>query len=272
MISINMKECVGCGICAKDCFPNNIEIKDKKAIVKNSICMKCGHCIAVCPTNSISLDEYEMGDVKEFNKDTFSIEPERLLNFIKYRRSVRQFKNQPVEDEKILNIIEAGRFTATASNSQNVSYVVVKEEVAKLRRLALKNLSDFARVSLSKHEISSVMKSYMERWIHMYESDIAMSGKNDSLFFNAPAILLIVSDSPVDAALAASNMELMTFAQGLGTFYSGFFVRAAQYNTTINEFLGLNESLKVMVCMVLGYPDVNYLRTVPRKQAKINWR
>ena len=78
------------------------------------------------PGKCVSIDEYDMKDVKDYSKDTFDIEPDQLLNFIKFRRSVRQFKKQPVEDEKILNIIEAGRFTATGSNSQNVSYTVVK--------------------------------------------------------------------------------------------------------------------------------------------------
>lgn len=272
MIKINQEKCIGCGLCAKDCFPNNIEIMDKKATVKNPLCMKCGHCIAVCPTNSISLDDYDMEDVKEFDKDTFTIGPDRLLNFIKYRRSVRQFKKRPIEDDKILNIIEAGRFTATGSNSQKVSYVVVKDGIAELRSLALKRLSDIARVSLSEQQPNAVMRSYMERWIHMYESDREKAGKNDTLFFNAPVVLLVVADSSVDAALAASNMELMAFSQGLGAFYSGFFVRAAQHNSGIKEYLGMDESQEVMVCMVLGYPDVTYLRTVPRKQPQINWR
>jgi len=272
VIKINIEKCIGCGICDKDCFPNNIEIVNNKAVVKNPNCMKCGHCIAVCPTNAISIEDYDMSDVKEYDEDTFAIEPDRLLNFIKFRRSVRQFKKQSIEDIKILNIIEAGRFTATGSNSQNVSYIVVREDVSQLRSLALKRLSDLARVALSEQQPNAVMRNYMERWINMYESDKEQSGKNDSLFFNAPAVLLIVADSPVDAALAASNMELMAFAQGLGSMYSGFFVRAAQQNSSIKEFLGLDQKQEIMVCMVLGYADVTYFRTVPRKQAKINWR
>jgi len=235
-------------------------------------CIECGHCIAICPVNAILIDEYNMKDVIEYNKDTFNIEPDNLLNFIKFRRSVRQFKKQPVDDEKILKIIEAGRFTATAGNCQNVSYVVVNQEIAQLRTMALKRLSHIARATLSEQQPNTLMRNYMGKWIQMYEADKEQAGKNDTLFFNATVILAIVADSPVDAALAASNMELMAFTQGLGLFYSGFFVRAAQQNSQIKEFMGIGESQEVMVCIVLGYPNVTYQRTVPRKQAKINWR
>jgi nitroreductase/NAD-dependent dihydropyrimidine dehydrogenase PreA subunit len=273
VVYINKEKCIECGLCAKDCFPQNIEMVANKTVIKNPICMKCGHCIAVCPVNAVSIDEYNMKDVIDYKKDTFDIEPNQLLNFIKFRRSVRQFKKKPVEDEKILNIIEAGRFTATGSNSQNVSYTVVKEGIAQLRSLALKRLSHIARATLSEQQPNTVLgRNYMERWIQMYEADKSQPGNNDSLFFNAPVVIAIVADSPVNAALAASNMELMAVAQGLGSLFSGFFVRSAQQNLQIKEFLGLSESQEVMVCMVLGYPNVTYLRTVPRKQAKINWR
>lgn len=35
---------------------------------------------------SLSIDE-----IKEYDKDQFSVEPDNLLNFIKFRRSVRKF-------------------------------------------------------------------------------------------------------------------------------------------------------------------------------------
>ena len=42
------------------------------------------------------------------------------------------------------------------------------------------------------------------------------------------AVIIVTANSEVNGALASSNMELMTNALGLGTFFSGFFVRAAQ--------------------------------------------
>ena len=105
----------------------------------------------------------------------------------------------------------------------------------------------------------------------MFESDKELPGKNDGLFYNAPVVLLLVSDAPVDAALAASNMELMAVALGLGIFYCGFFVRAAQGDEKISDLLGLGDAKEIKICLVLGNPDVTYLRTVPRKSAIINW-
>ena len=272
MITINQEKCNGCGLCAKDCFSKNIEIMDGKAIVKNAACLKCGHCIAVCPHNTVTIDEYNMSDVKEYDRNTFAIESEHLLHFIQFSRSVRQFSKKPIEVEKLLKIIEAGRFTATGGNRQNTSYVVVRENIPQLRRLALERLNDIAQAVLLQLQKDPSLVSYAKRWIGMYESEKEQPGKNDGLFFNAPVVLLIVADSTVDAALAASNMKLMTAAQGLGTFYSGFFVRSAQGNSKISNLLGLADSKEVKVCMVLGYPDITYLRTVPRKSAEIYWR
>ena len=38
------------------------------------------------------------------------------------------------------------------------------------------------------------------------------------------------------------------------------------------EFLGLKESDQIVTCMVIGYPNVTYKRTVPRKDAVISWK
>ena len=45
-----------------------------------------------------------------------------------------------VEKEKISKIIDSGRFIQTATNSQDVSYIVVTEKLNELRDLAYKSL------------------------------------------------------------------------------------------------------------------------------------
>ena len=272
MINIDVEKCIGCGQCVKDCFPSDIEIIDGKAKVNNVTCMKCGHCIAVCPKDAVSIDEYNMGEVANYNKDEFSIDSDNLLNFIKFRRTVRQFKNKEVEKEKLLKIIEAGRFTQTGSNSQNVSYTVVRENVEELKKLTFKSLKSMGEELLEKLPPDELrFRRYANMWINM-EKEYKEDPKNDKLFFNAPSIIVVTSDSDVNGALASSNMELMTNALGLGTFFSGFFVMAAQGDKEIRELLGLDESKKIATCMVIGYPNVKYFRTVPRRKADISWK
>lgn len=272
MFKVDKEKCIGCGLCVKDCFVSDIKLKDGKAEIRNVTCIKCGHCVAICPKDAVSTDEYNMNEVKEYDEKSFHLDSENLLNFIKFRRTVRHFKNKDVENEKLLKIIEAGRFTQTASNAQNVSYVVVKNQIDELRTLTLESLKDLGEVILQTSTTPPLYKRYAKRWISMYNENISNPEGKDDLFFKAPAVILVISEHPVNAALASKNMELMTVALGLGTLFSGFLVRAAQDNSKIKDFLGLKENQQVVTCMVIGYPDVKYFRTVPRKDAEILWK
>lgn len=270
MINIDLERCIGCGLCVRDCFRKVIGISDQKAFIKDNYCMKCGHCIAVCPNNAISMDDYDMSEVLQYEEGNFAIDSDKLLNLIKYRRSVRHFLKKPIEQEKLLKIIEAGRFTPTGGNAQGVSYIVVQENLTPLKKLALKRLKLMADAILKDDTQPENIKNYAHLWVQMYEDE--QNGVKDSLFFEAPVVVLTVANSPLDAALAASNMELMTASLGLGCLFSGFFVRASLNNLEIKKMLGLDTTQKIITCLVMGYPDVHYLRTVPRKKAVISWK
>lgn len=273
MIKVDIEKCTGCGLCVGDCFPNDIAIVDGKAQAKNVSCIRCGHCIAVCPQKAVSIDEYNMEEVKEYSKEAFTVDADRLLNFIKFRRSVRQFKAKEVETEKICKIIEAGRFTQTGVNMQDVSYIVVREGLPELKALAYESLKNKATEMLANLTPETMrFKRYAQLWLEMYKAYQANPTANDKLFFNAPAIIVVTAHSQIHGALASSNMELMTNALGLGTFFSGFFVIAAQDNKEILDFLGIDNGKQIVTCMVIGYPNVTYLRTVPRKAADICWK
>ena len=271
MMKVDRLKCIGCGECIKDCFPSDIVMDKGKAFIKNVACFKCGHCIAVCPANAISSDEYRMEEVKEYREDSFKLEADNLLNFIKFRRSVRRFKAKDVESEKLLKIIEAGRFTQTASNQQDVSFIVVKDKLSELKDLTYDRLKSIADHALSdKDQLNEVIGRYAKMWIGMHHEYKA--GKKDNLFFNAPLVIIVTAKSQINGALASSNMELMTNALGLGTMFSGFLVRAANGNKKIHDLLEIKKDKEIISCMVIGYPDVEYKRTVPRKAADISWK
>ncbi|AFA47389.1 nitroreductase family protein [Acetobacterium woodii] len=274
MIKIDQEKCIGCGACVDDCFTRDLVIEEDKAKVLNQTCIKCGHCIAICPVNAVSITDYDMSEVKAYNAVDFDIEPEKLLNFIKFRRSVRQFTEKPIEKEKLEAIIEAGRFTPTGGNRQPVSFVVVQNELSELTRLALESLNNQGQAYLAdKEKTPPLIAYYAKRWLQMYEDYLKNPEKPTDLFFNAKTVMIVVSESPIDGGLAASSMELMTHAQKLGMYYSGFFVRAAANSQELRRFLGIAEDNKhVIACLVMGYPEVSYKRTVPRKKPSVSWR
>jgi len=272
-MNVNTEKCIGCGECVKDCFPRDIEMVEGKAKINNVTCMKCGHCIAICPKAAISTDEYKMEEVKDYNKEDFLVDSDNLLNFIKFRRTIRQFKDKEVEDEKISKIIEAGRFTQTGSNAQDLSYIVVKERLQELKMLTLESLKIKGENILANLTPETMAyKRYAQMWIKMHEKYKENPKENDGLFFNAPEVIIVTANSQVNGALASSNMELMTNALGLGTFFSGFFVMAAQGNKKIMDLLEVKEGKQIVTCMIIGYPKVKYFRTTPRKDADIAWK
>lgn len=58
----------------------------------------------------------------------------RLIeDFFRTRRSVRKFIDRPVEEEKLMAILEAGRIAPSAHNYQPWHFLVVREEEGRKR-------------------------------------------------------------------------------------------------------------------------------------------
>lgn len=81
-------------------------------------------------------------------------------------------------------------------------------------------------------------------------------------------MLFIASESNIDAGLAAQNMELMGVSLGLGFLYNGYLRRAAEMNHEVMEWLGVGKK-RIEACALLGYPDITYKRTAPRRTADV---
>ena len=272
MFNVDKSKCIACGQCIKDCPTATISFVDDKADINNDRCMKCGHCIAICPVNAVSTDDYDMNQVVSYDKDTFSIDADNLLNFIKFRRSVRRFKDKEVEREKIEKIIEAGRYTQTSTNNQDVSYIVLTEKLGEFKELAYKCLQAKGEAILANMTPETeYLRGYATLWVNMYNAYKEDPINKDRLFFNAPAAIFVASNTPLNGGLASSNMELMVDALGLGTYFNGFAMLALQDNKEILDLLGLESSKSLISCLVIGYPNVTYKRTTPRKEVQVKW-
>lgn len=97
-------------------------------------CMECGHCVAVCPKNAVSMDGYDMSESKDYDPENFTLDSEQFLNAVRYGRSIRQYQERDAEQEKLEKILAAGRYTPTGSNRQNIRYIVMSHPEDKIEK------------------------------------------------------------------------------------------------------------------------------------------
>jgi len=180
-----------------------------------------------------------------------TLDADMLKTHLKLRRSIRQYKHTPVEKEKLEKIIEAGRLTPSGSNLQNVRCIVIQNGIDTLEDEIIEQYKS----SGGMFPISSQYK--LERGF---------------LFHGAAALILTISENNTNACLAAMSMELMAEALGLGALYVGLFVRPANQNETMRRALGIAEEENIAICLAVGYPDVTYPRSAPKKPANVVWR
>lgn len=262
MVVIDEKKCIGCGLCAADCIAQNIVIEEKAHVKQD--CFQCGHCVAVCPKGAVSIPEYDMADVEEYDADSFTLEPEAVLHSIKFRRSIRNYKPEGVPEAVLRTLAEAGRYTATAKNSQSNGFVFVQKEMAELKDRVWQFIDDIAHKDI--REIDKAFLPYL-----VFNQRRKKDAADDYLFRNAPVVLYVVSDSALDAGLAAQNMEMMGVSLGLGMLYNGYLARVSDANEELKQWLGIGDRT-IRACMLLGYPAVHYARTAPRKTADVIWK
>lgn len=260
MVQINQEICIGCGACMEDCPGSAIDMQEGKAkhVIK---CIQCGHCVAVCPVRAVSIPKYDMEDIEEYETESFDIQPQNMLHAIKFRRSIRNYKAKKVGEDKVSHLLDAGRYTATAKNQQGTRFVFVQEQLKELKGLVWQEMPGILE-QLAKDAplYAGVFNRFYEKW--------KKNPKDDNLFFNAPAFLVIAADNPLDGGLAAANVENMAVSDGLGVLYSGYLMRIISSCPALEEWLEL-EGKAVACCMLIGYPAVSYKRTAPRKKADI---
>lgn len=267
MVVINEEKCIGCGLCVGDCLPHNIKIENNKALLVKDKCFQCGHCVAICPKNAVSIDDYDSSGIVDVINPP--VTPVELLNFIKSRRSIRHFKEDKIEKSKIQNILDAGRYSPTAQNSQDLSYFVIDEKMQEFKALVIESLGEKGNEMLKNPELPEGFKFYANLWVNLAENFKKDPNAKDLVFFNAPLVILITSNSPIDVGIATSNMELMVNAEQLGMFYSGIITAGCQKNDAIKNMLGSTD--EVVMALVIGYPDVKYQRSTPKKNVNISW-
>ncbi|NLW79666.1 MAG: 4Fe-4S binding protein [Ruminococcaceae bacterium] len=270
MTSIDTTKCIGCGACVADCQLRVLSLVDGKSWPNpEATCIECGHCEAICTQNAphvLGLDA--AADIKPYDAASFTIEPQRLQNFINFRRSMRQFKKDEVPDDMIAKIIEAGRHTQTGANRQTLRYVVLAgDAMKKAKAIANKALAevDVEKIDFNKIYMPPTYQKFQQTWV-LWNQYYQATGV-DLLLHDAPHHLVVICDygNLFDTMLSIGNMELMINALGLGACSTGFGTLAYHISPELQQLIGLQEGETVGFSMTFGYPKVGYQRTTNRK-------
>lgn len=251
-VIIDTGRCVGCGLCARACAAHNIVIRQKKAELLLDDCILCGHCTAVCPKKAVTISGYDAGQPEK--RADIRLNPDEVIEVIRFRRSIRKFKQKEIPKEVIEQILEAGRLTHTAKNMQDVSFVVLDREKGRIEQMAVR--------------MFQMLKPFADLL-----SPMARNTKIDGhfFFFHAPIAIVILAKDKTNGILAAQNMEFVAEANGLGVLFSGFFTMAANTSRKLKRSLGIPRGKRAAMTLVLGYPDIKYLRSAPREKADVRY-
>ena len=156
-----------------------------------------------------------------------------IIEEIKSRRSIRKFSAEPVSDQQIDRILEAGRWAPSGLNNQPWRFAVVKDrglitEIAKL--------THYGKVVRGAQVLLPVFIATEE--IYHREKDIQGIGA------------------------CLQNMLLEIHSLGLGAVWLGEIIKS---NLPIKQLLGLGNDLELMAVIALGWPDERP-RTTSRKK------
>lgn len=82
---IKEEDCIGCGICVRNCSVNAISIIEKIARINMELCIRCGTCHEICPENAVRHDS-----------EKIPLEVESNINWVK--KLSLNFKTQDEKD------------------------------------------------------------------------------------------------------------------------------------------------------------------------------
>jgi len=143
------------------------------------------------------------------------------------RRSIRRYLQKPVEEKKLINILDAARFAPSIGNLQEWRFIIIRDPKKK------KELSDacFGQSWIAEAPVLIAVFTEDEKVVRLYGEE----GKNKYIFY--------------DVAAAIQNMLLTAHSNGLGACWVGTFDE-----TAVRRILKLPEDKTLHSLIALGYP------------------
>jgi len=146
-----------------------------------------------------------------------------VLEAIGKRRSIRNYQDREVEEDKLSEILEAARQAPSASNRQEWRFVVVRDKATKAK------LCQAAKGQGFVNEAPIV---------------IACCAQTDNHIMTCGQACYAI-----DLAIAIDHMTLTAVELGLGSCWIGAF-----YEEEVKKILDIPRQIRVVEMLALGYP------------------
>ena len=181
----------------------------------------------------------------------------QLLEAIRGRRAVRDFRPEPLSAGVIFQLITAAAWAPSAMNAQPWHFTVVTD------RAVLDEIAGRAREWMRTNAAAA----------HGAQIRGMLDDPHYHILHHAPALIVISAPAGPwareDCAMAAQNLMLQAAALGLGSCWIG--LAQDWLNTPAGrEILNLPQESLVVAPIIVGHPR-NIPQPVPRRKPAVNW-
>lgn len=170
-----------------------------------------------------------------------------IIEIIKTRRSVREFKEDQIPDEDINFLIDCARYAPSGFNMQPWSFLVIKNKDV-MRKLS----------ESGKKAMIPLLEPVKNTSAKAADFLVYLKTKGTSMLYNAPVLIVILGNKGAmtadwDCSMAAQNMMLAAHSRGIGSCWIGGVMPALMDEGFLKE-LGAPEGYKAVAPLIFGYP------------------
>jgi nitroreductase/NAD-dependent dihydropyrimidine dehydrogenase PreA subunit len=265
------KRCKGCGLCVKACPASLVRQEEAgqspvPLAGREAHCIRCGHCVISCPTGAFVhalLPPEEFEPIRRKTLPSFA----SMRHLLMARRSCRIYDPSPLSREELLSLLEAVRHAPTGHNARQVGYVVVDgpERMDVARRAVLDWIDQ---------EVAAGSARAAE--LHLAGAARAAAKGKDVIFRGAPHVVAVHAPNTgitpaLDAAIAASWLEIAAAAAGLGACWCGYLIFALAAHPPVGELLGIPSGHRGYAALLLGRPAFRPTSISPRDMPMVHF-
>ena len=266
LLTVDKDKCLHCGICVQSCPACILQLGPEGPVCEvDHGCMSCGHCVAVCPVGALDNKYARLANMRPVTMPV--LEPETAYEFLRMRRSIRCFKEGIPTEEELTRLLDVCRYAPTATNSQCMYYVVLRGQEK------IKQVAD-AVASWMEQEVvkgGPSRRYYLHTLTKYREGEDIIARNAPCLIFALTKRLNVYGESSAEQCWAYA--ELFAPTLGLGTTIAGFITQCGLDNyQPLRDILGVAPKMKIVGCLMVGYPRFKYQRMPERQHLKVEFR